>query len=157
MPTVTSELDAGLEQVDEARVSGQLAGPRQDDCDTFVIPLTQLKRVAAAVGPAVNCSMENSTQSLAPLSAAKEITMKVRTLIAGAAVVLLCGAVGVSLAEDAPAAKAPSAEASPASSSTSAMKHHHHKRRSHHARKGHGQKEFTEQQLQEMSTQPSSK
>ncbi len=87
--------------------------------------------------------------------------MKIRTLIAGAAVVLLCGGTGICLAQGAPApaaSAAPEAAPSPAASApTSKPKHHavrHHRR--HHA-KGHGQKEFTEQELQQMQPQPPSK
>ena len=76
--------------------------------------------------------------------------MKVRTLIAGAAVVLLCGGVGICIAEEAPA---PSAAPKAAHSSAPKPKHH---RKSHHG-KHHGQEEFSEQQLQEMQAQPPSK
>jgi hypothetical protein len=93
--------------------------------------------------------------------------MKVRTLIAGAAVVLLCGGFGVCVAQEAPkppAAAAP--EAAPSSapeaapSSASAPKHHrkhHHRHHGHRHGKQHGAQEFSEQQLQEMQGQTPSK
>ena len=77
--------------------------------------------------------------------------MKVRTLIISAAVVLLCGGLGV--AQEAPSPAASPAAAKAPSSSEHVSKHHakHHRRR--HG-KHYGQKEFTEQQLQEMQTHP---
>lgn len=92
--------------------------------------------------------------------------MNFRNLIAGAAVVLLCGGVGVCVAQEAPSAAppaAPEAASSPAPASAPAAKpkHHakHHARHHGHHRRGKqsAQKEFTEQQLQEMQTQPPSK
>jgi len=93
--------------------------------------------------------------------------MKIRTLIAGAAVMLLCGGLGVCVAQEAPSAPAPAAapEAAPAAAPEAApasaakpkhyRKHHH---RHHHAGKYHGgQKEFSEQELQQMSATPPSK
>ena len=78
--------------------------------------------------------------------------MKVRTLIAGAAVMLLCGGIGVAIAAD-----APPAAAAPKGAPSSASKSKHHHMHHHRGGKSHGQKEFTEQQLQEMQTQPPSK
>lgn len=91
--------------------------------------------------------------------------MNFRNLIAGAAVVLLCGGVGVCVAQEAPAAPAAAPEAAsspaPASAPAAKSKHHakHHARHHGHHRRGKqsAQKEFTEQQLQEMQTQPPSK
>jgi hypothetical protein len=76
--------------------------------------------------------------------------MKVRILIAGAAVVLLCGGVGICTAEDAPA---PSAAPKVTHSSAPKRKHH---RKTHHGNH-HAQEEFSEQQLQQMQAQPPSK
>jgi hypothetical protein len=87
--------------------------------------------------------------------------MKIRTLIAGAAVVLLCGGTGICVAQEAPAPAAPAApEAAPShapeSAPASKPMHHaaHHYRR--HLAKHHRQKEFTEQELQQMQPQPPS-
>jgi hypothetical protein len=84
--------------------------------------------------------------------------MKIRTLIAGAAVVFLCGGTGICLAQGAASPGAPEAAPSPAPASAPASKpkHHavHHHRR--HLAKHHGQKEFTEQELQQMQPQPPS-
>jgi len=121
-----------------------------------VIPLTQLTRAAAAVGPAVTCLMENFPQLMAP-QARKGDHMKIRTLIAGAAVMLLCGGLGVCVAQEtppaapaaAPAASAPAPESAPKATSKHHGKHHHH--RHHHGKhqgKHQGQQEFTEQELQ---------
>jgi hypothetical protein len=70
--------------------------------------------------------------------------MKVRTLIAGATVVLLCGGLGVCVAAEGTApAPAATSEAAP----PPAAKPRHHRR--HHHAMHHGQKEFTEQELQQ--------
>jgi hypothetical protein len=81
--------------------------------------------------------------------------MKVRTLIAGAAVMLLCGGLGVCVAQEATPA-APAAEKA-APSSAAAPKAKHHRMRRHHHGKQHAQKEYTEQELQQMSASPPSK
>ncbi len=87
--------------------------------------------------------------------------MNFRTLIAGAAVVLLCGGVGVCVAQEAPASPPAASAPAPASAPSAKPKHHARHHAKHHARHRHGkqsaQKEFTEQQLQEMQTQPPSK
>jgi hypothetical protein len=76
--------------------------------------------------------------------------MKVRTLIAGAAVMFLCGGLGVCVAQDAPAPAA--SAAAPASEPAGKPQHHHgkhhhrHHQGKHHGQ--HGQQEFTEQELQ---------
>ncbi len=82
--------------------------------------------------------------------------MKVRTLIAGAAVVFLCGGLGVCVAQEAPAPAspvAPEAAASPAPPSVPASKPKHHT--NHHRRHHHGKRpaarEFSEQELQAQS------
>ena len=74
--------------------------------------------------------------------------MKVRTLIAGAAVVFLCGGFGVCVAQEAPPAASAAAPASEPAGKPCAIwqaspRHHQGK---HHAQ--HGQQEFTEQELQ---------
>jgi hypothetical protein len=77
--------------------------------------------------------------------------MKFRTLIAGAAVVLLCSGVGVCVAEEAgtpPVAPSPAAEATPAAKPKHHAKHH---RRHHHGKHHGATKEFTEQELQAQS------
>ena len=77
--------------------------------------------------------------------------MKVRTLIAGAAVMLLCGGLGVCVAEEA-STPVPLATPEAAPSSAPAPKHH----RKHHHAKHHAAKEFSEQELQEyMAHSPS--
>jgi hypothetical protein len=76
--------------------------------------------------------------------------MKVRTLIAGAAVMLLCGGLGVCIAEEAPPAAPPVA---PSSAPAPKPKHH----RTHHHGKHHAAREFSERQLQEMQAHPPSK
>jgi len=116
--------------------------------------------MAAALGSAVTYLMKNFPQLMAP-QARKGDHMKVRTLIAGAAVMLLCGGLGVCVAQEAPpaappAASAPAPEAAPAAAPETAPaakpkhhgKHHHHR---HHHGKQHGQQEFTEQELQAAS------
>jgi len=75
--------------------------------------------------------------------------MKVRTLIAGAAVMLLCGGLGVCVAQE---ASTPAPLATPKAAPSSAPKHH----RKHHHAKHHAAKEFSEQELQEnMAHSPS--
>jgi hypothetical protein len=76
--------------------------------------------------------------------------MKLGTLIAGTAVVLFCGGLGVCVAQEAPA---PSA----APKVAPAAKHHPKHNHRHHHGKSHETKEFTEQQLQEMQAQPPGK
>ncbi len=76
--------------------------------------------------------------------------MKVRILIAGAAVMLLCGGFGIGIAEEAPPV-AP--KVAPASAPNHPPKHHHR----HHHGKHHAAKEFSEQQLQEMEAHSPSK
>ena len=72
--------------------------------------------------------------------------MKVRTLIAGATVMLLCG-LGVCVAAEATTpAPAASSEAAPAAKPKHHRKHHQVK---HHQVKHHAQKEFSEQELQQ--------
>jgi hypothetical protein len=116
--------------------------------------------------------MENFPQLMAP-RARKGDHMKIRTLIAGAAVMLLCGGFGVCVAQEAPsapapapaaapeAAPAPAPEAAPASAAKPKHygKHHHrHHHGKYHGAKYHGgQKEFSEQELQQMSSTPPSK
>jgi hypothetical protein len=80
--------------------------------------------------------------------------MKVRTLIAGAAVMLLCGGLGVCVAEEAPT-PAPLATPEAAPSSAPAPKPKHH--RKHHRGKHHAAREFSEQELQEFQAHPPSK
>lgn len=88
--------------------------------------------------------------------------MKVRTLIAGAAIVFLCGGLGVCVAQEAPAPASPAApEAAPSPASPSvpesasmpASKHKHHTKhhRRHHHGKRRAEREFTEQELQAQS------
>ena len=77
--------------------------------------------------------------------------MKVRTLIAGGAVVVLCGGLGVCIAQEAPA-PAPSVAPSHAPEATLATKPKHHRKHhqvKHHQVKHHAQKEFSEQELQQ--------
>ncbi len=84
--------------------------------------------------------------------------MKLKTLIAGTVVMLLCGGLTVCFAQEAPKAApsvAPESAPSAAPEAAPAPKPKHHRR--HHHRKGHAQKEFTEQQLQEYQAQPPSK
>lgn len=78
--------------------------------------------------------------------------MKIRTLIAGAAVMLLCSGVGVCIAQEASPAATPAAP-----SSAPAPKAKHHRMRHHHHVKQHAQKEFTEQELQQFQSNPPSK
>jgi len=121
--------------------------------------------MAAALGSAVTYLMENFPQLMAP-QARKGDHMKVRTLIAGAAVMLLCGGLGVCVAQEAPPAAPPAASAPAPEAATPAAapeaapaakpKHHgkHHHYRHHHGHyhgKQHGQQEFTEQELQAAS------
>jgi hypothetical protein len=117
--------------------------------------------MAVALGPAVTYLMENFPQLMAPL-ARKGDHMKIRTLIAGAAVMFLCGGLGVCVAQEAapaaaPAASAPAPESAPepAAKPTHHGKHHHgHHHWHHHGHyhgKQHGQQEFTEQELQSAS------
>src|SRR5690349_12775789 len=117
--------------------------------------------------------MENFPQLMAP-RARKGDHMKIRTLIAGAAVMLLCGGFGVCVAQEAPSAPAPApaaapeaapAPAAPEAAPASAAKpkhygkhHHRHHHGKYHGAKYHGgQKEFSEQELQQMSSTPPSK
>lgn len=80
--------------------------------------------------------------------------MKVRTLIAGAAVMLLCGGLGVCIAEEAPQAAPPVApKVAPSAAPAPKPKHH----RKHHHGKHHAAREFSEQQLQELQAHPPSK
>jgi hypothetical protein len=76
--------------------------------------------------------------------------MKVRTLIAGAAVMLLCGGLGVCVAEE---AATPAPLATPEAAPSSAPQHH----RKHHHAKHHAAREFSEQELQEYMAHPPSK
>jgi hypothetical protein len=77
--------------------------------------------------------------------------MKVRTIIAGAAIMLLCGGLGVCVAEEAPA---PSATPQAAPAAAAKPKHH----RKYHHGKHHAQREFSEQELQEyMAAHPPTK
>ena len=78
--------------------------------------------------------------------------MKVRTIIAGTAVMLLCGWLGVCVAEEAPEPAPPVAP-----SSAPAPKHHRKHHHRHHHGKHHVEREFTEQELQNMQAQPPSK
>jgi hypothetical protein len=80
--------------------------------------------------------------------------MKVTTLIASAAVVLLCGGLGVCVAQEAPAPSPPVApEAAPSPAPAPKPKHH----RKHHHGKHHAAREYTEQELQELQAKPPSK
>ena len=78
--------------------------------------------------------------------------MKIRILIAGAAVMLLCGGLGVGVAEEADPRRRhrlpPCVRSHPPK-----PKHH----REHHHGKHHAAREFSEQQLQEMQAHPPSK
>ena len=84
--------------------------------------------------------------------------MKLRTLIASAAVVFLCGGTGVCVASwGSPATPgAHEAASSPAPESAEKPEHHARQHRRRHHGKHHAQKEFTEQQLQQMQAQPPS-
>jgi hypothetical protein len=84
--------------------------------------------------------------------------MKVRTLIAGAALMLMCGGLGVCVAQEAPKPAAPAAAApepapsapEPAASAPepAAKPKHHRRHHRHHHGKMHAQQEFSEQELQ---------